>query len=325
MDKELLEKLKVITPEEQKILDGRSQIEKDIYMVSRTDIVDARRLLEKGRLIRVRTHTRFVHFPKHTHNYVEMIYVCSGSTRHIVNGAEITLNQGDLLLLNQKAAHEIYPARLEDISVNFIILPEFFDYVLKMLGREESPLRDFMIGSLKGENVTSGYLHFKTAGIVPVENLVENLIWTILNKQPNKRSVNQATMGLLFLQLMNYSDRMEPDLGDEGQEVVLAALRHIEEHYRDGTLFELARLLYFNESWLSREIKERTGKTYTELLQTKRMSQAAYLLNTTAMPVSEIAVAVGYDNSSYFYRIFQEKFGMTPAAYRKRGQVPDTL
>ena len=69
-------------------------------------------------------------------------------------------------------------------------------------------------------------------------------------------------------------------------------------------------------SSLSREIKHRTGKTYTELVQTKRLTQAAYLLRTTAMNVADIAMAVGYDNISYFHRIFQKKYGMTPKKYR---------
>ena len=68
--------------------------------------------------------------------------------------------------------------------------------------------------------------------------------------------------------------------------------------------------------WLSREIKKRIGKTYKELLQTKRMSQAAYLLTNTRIPVSDIIEKVGYDNYSYFYRRFKERYGVSPGEYR---------
>ena len=83
-----------------------------------------------------------------------------------------------------------------------------------------------------------------------------------------------------------------------------------------GELTELAEELHFDIYWLSKEIKKRTGKTYTELVQSKRLSQAAYLLRTTAMNVMDISMAVGYDNISYFHRIFQKKYGMTPRKYR---------
>ncbi len=316
MTAEILEKLQKITPEEQRILSGEKTIEKEIYMEENSNVIDATKLLEAGKLIQVRTHTRFVHFPEHTHNYVEMIYMCSGSTHHVINGEDVILKQGELLILNQNAVQEIYPAGERDVAVNFIILPEFFDYGLKMIEAEENQLRDFIVDCLRGNNNSAGYLHFKVADVLPVQNLLENLIWTIVNKQPNKRSINQATMGLLFLHLMNHMDKMETDAASEQQKLIIQVLSYVEEHYRNGELTELAEELHFDIYWLSKEIKKRTGKTYTELVQSKRLSQAAYLLRTTAMNVMDISMAVGYDNISYFHRIFQKKYGLTPRKYR---------
>ena len=98
----------------------------------------------------------------------------------------------------------------------------------------------------------------------------------------------------------------------------MTVLSYIEEHYRDGELSELAGELHYDLYWLSREIKRRTGATYTELVQEKRLSQAAYLLTNTAMSVMDIGLAVGYENMSYFHRIFQKKYGTTPRKYRVR-------
>ncbi len=316
MTEELLRELKKITPEEERILAGQQEIEKNIYMSAQTDVIDAKKLLEAGKMIQVRTHTRFVHFPKHSHNYIELIYMCSGSTHHVINGEDVILNQGELLFLNQQAIQEIYPAGEDDIAVNFIILPEFFDFGLKMMETEENLLRDFVIDCLRGESNGADFLHFKVADIVPVQNLLENLIWTIWNKQPNKRSINQVTMGLLFLQLMNYMDKLETNEGGEQQMLIISVLSYIEEHYRDGELAELAKNLHYDMYWLSKEIKKRTGKTYTDLVQAKRLNQAAYLLTTTSMSVMDVAMAVGYDNISYFHRIFQKKYGVTPRKYR---------
>lgn len=316
MNKQLLEQLKQITPEEQRILSGEYTIEKEIYMSKESDIIDAKKLLEAGKLIQIRTHTRFVKFPKHTHNYIEVVYMCSGSTHHVINGEDIILNQGELIFLNQKATQEIYPAGEDDIAVNFIILPEFFDYGLQMIGEENSLLREFIVDGLRSENETSGYLLFKVSEILPIQNLVENLIWTISNRQPNKRSINQATMGLLFIQLMNHMDRLQTDKGNESQKLMITVLSYIEDHYRDGELGSLAKELHYSQFWLSKEIKKRLGRTYTELVQIKRLNQAAYLLRTTTMSVMDISMAVGYDNISFFHRIFQKKYGTTPRKYR---------
>ena len=94
MNEELLNRLSVITDEEQVILEGKKEIEKQRYTDREAMVVDAEKMLEKGRLISVRPHTRFVHFPAHRHNYVEMIYVCSGSLRQIVNGEALVQKEG---------------------------------------------------------------------------------------------------------------------------------------------------------------------------------------------------------------------------------------
>lgn len=114
MELELLKYLEPITEEEQKYLDGKNSVEKDLYTSEKQFVIDSKKLLQKGRLIEIRPHTRFVHFPRHRHNYVEMVYMCKGQTQHIINGCEkLVLNEGDLLLMNQNAYHEILPALLQ--------------------------------------------------------------------------------------------------------------------------------------------------------------------------------------------------------------------
>lgn len=319
MNQYLIDELMKITEEERQILDGAAGIDKNLYQsdfTKSTYEVDAKKLLDSGKLITIRKHTRFVHFPAHTHNYVEIIYMCKGVTHHVINGTDVMLHQGELLFLNQNSIQEIYPAGEEDIAVNFIVLPEFFDHSLRMMESKTNPLRSFVVECMTGANQNAGYLHFKVADILPIQNLVENLIWTLMNHQQNKRSINQVTMGLLLLQLMSNVDAVETDAKSEDQKLVMTVLNYIEEHYKEGELTDLAEELHYDFFWLSKEIKKRTGQTYTELVQQKRLSQAEYLLKNTTMLVADVAAAVGYENISYFHRIFQKKYGVSPRKYR---------
>ena len=275
-------------------------------------------MLNKGKLIDIRTHTRFVHFPKHSHDYIEIIYMCSGKTTHIINGKEtVVLHEGDLLFLNRNAVHEILPAQENDIAVNFIVLPEFFDKTFEML-QDENVIRDFIVGTLQQNSTGTDYIYFKVADILPVQNLIENMIWSLVHKQGNIRNINQTTMGLLILQLTNYTDRIEGvNSRQYEQNMMFTVLRYIEENYKEGTLTELAELLNQSLAGLSRFIKKQSGMNFRQLLQQKRMNQASFLLTTTNLTVEEIILAVGYDNTSYFHRIFRERYGMTPKKYRK--------
>ena len=309
---EILEKLIPITDEERAILSGEG-VDKSIYTTHGGSVIRQKKLLTDGRLISVRTHTRFVHCPEHTHDFIEAVYMCAGQTTHVINGRELTLGEGELLFLGQGARQEILPAGEGDIAVNFIIQPRFFDKTLEMLGAEETPIKNFLLSSLFGED-NRGYLHFKAADVLPVQNLVENLIWTLTGSTSNRRNINQTTMGLLFMQLLNHTDTLSYVSRED--KAIMDILRYIEENYKDGSLAEAARLLHYDFFWLSHEIKNRTGKTYTEHLQEKRLSQAAFLLKNTALSVEDIAAAIGYENKSYFHRIFREKFGISPKKYR---------
>ena len=315
MDREILERLAAITEEERAILDGRGQIDRSLYMDGSRDQISGEKLLEKGKRISIRPHTRFVAFPEHTHDYVEMVYMCQGSTTHIVNGDRLRLETGELLMLGQNARQQIEPAGERDLAVNFIVQPAFFSATLPFLGEEETPLRRFIVSCLRGES-EAGYLLFHVADILPVQNLIENLLYTLLRDVHSKRGILQLTMGLLFVQLLEHTEALDVSAGE--QETVLSVLRYIEEEYQDGSLTEIAGRLHYEIPSLSRLIRQKTGKNYTQLLQEKRLSQAAWLLRNTEWKVDEVARAVGYENMTYFHRLFRERYGQSPKTMRDR-------
>jgi AraC-like DNA-binding protein/quercetin dioxygenase-like cupin family protein len=303
-----------VTAEEQAILDGSDSIDRELYMDGRDNTVNAQKLLAAGKRITIRPHTRFIHFPEHRHDYVEAVYMCAGESTHIVNGSTVLLRPGDLLFMSQSATHEILPTGMEDVAVNLIILPDFFTSVLAFLEEEETPLRRFLVDCLCGQSGDMGFLHFRSSGIRSIENLIENLLRILLETSPQRRKMSQMTMILLFLELMAHTEAL--DTPDREQATVFRVLSYIETHYAAGSLTELADLLHYDLYSLSREIKRKTGKTYTQLVQEKRLAQAAFLLKNTDRTVDQIAGAVGYENMGYFHRIFKETFGHSPRSYR---------
>ncbi len=314
MDETLLGQLQAVTQEEQAILDGRTTIDRDIYMQGMENTVNSRKLLSSGKLITVRPHTRFIDFPQHRHDYVEMVYMCQGETTHTVSGHQVRLKQGELLLLGKSATHAVFRAGEGDVAVNFIVLPDFFTTTLTAIGPEETPLRRFLVDCLCERSEGLDYLHFQVAQDKTVQNLVENLLFTLLRETPNRRKVSQMTMALLFMQLIASPEALQAS--DRQETAVLGLLQYIESHYRTGSLQEAAQQLHFDECWLSRQVKARSGKTFTQLMQDKRMAQAQFLLKNTDRNVSDISLAVGYENVSYFHRLFSKLYGMSPRQYR---------
>ncbi len=320
MIEKITDYLSVITDEENRILKEHKEIDKENYSSSREFVVDNRKLLEKGQLIEIRPHTRFAYFPKHRHNYVEMVYMCKGSTTHIINGNEkIVLAEGDLLFLNQHAIHEILPAAFTDLAVNFIILPEFFDRSLTMI-EQDNVLRHFLISALTGEMSGMDYLYFKAKDILPVENLIENMLWTLIEKKPHTDTIVSVTMGLILMNLSTFSEIPESG-GDYEHTVVFKVLKYIESNYKSGTLSEISGMLNLPEYTLSRLLKRFTGYNFKELLKQQKLQQAVFWLENSNMSIDNIIDSLGYSNSSFFYRSFKEKYGVSPGEYRNGNRM----
>ena len=318
MNRQLMDELRRITAEEQQILDGRSGVDKALYTHARDFTIDSRQMLRDGKLIDIRPHTRFVHFPEHRHNYVEIVFMCQGHLTHVIDRVNrVELEEGDLLFLNQFSSHEILPAGMEDIAVNFMVLPEFFDTAQEMLDKG-NVISQFLLSAMRREGGEGQYLHFKAAPLLPVQNLAENMIWSLLKRQPDRRRTNQFTMGLLFLELVNHGETLEAGGPSGGRDqAVMEALAYIQSNYRTASLTALANQMNLPDYALSKLIKTETGSTFKELLQQKRLHQAARLIRETDLPVSDVITLVGYDNTSYFYRVFREEFGLTPREYHQ--------
>lgn len=316
MQQALLDHLRKISEEEQRILDGITEVDKDLYTSGKDFTVDSRKMLEEGKLIAVRTHTRFIYFPAHRHNFIEVLYVCEGQLVNVIDDKQVIVKKGELLFLNQFTKHEILPAGENDIAINFMVLPEFFDVAYTMAGNN-NVLADFLVNVLRQDEERGEYLHFKVSEVLQIQNLLENIIYSIVTGKGDQSRIHQTTMGLIFLYLLDSVQYVEMRLPDQYENMIaMTTLDYIEQQYRTATLTDLCRELHLPMHLLSKMIKKSTGFNFKELLQRKRLNKAAELICDTDLPISDIIAAVGYENNSYFHRVFRERYHMTPRAFR---------
>ncbi len=320
MRSELIERLSRVSAEEREILNGEG-VDMTIYDRTGGTVLEPGRLLEGGRLFGIRTHTRFAPFPRHSHTYVEMVYQVTGSTRHIIDGAErLELRAGSLLLLGRGVEHEIMPAGREDVAVNFILVPAFFDNAAISIGGSNA-LSVFLKSNLGLSGSAGAYLVFDISGDAAVENLLENLVILELEgADPRRQELQRFTLELLLRHLSLRAEKLLiSGRRDREQAVALWALSRIEADVQ-CTLADLAREQGLTPSTLTRILKRRTGCTFTELLHTARFNRAVTLLAETDLSVADIAVRVGYENTAFFYRRFEKIYHCTPAQYRQNAK-----
>ena len=325
MQRELLEQLREITEEERRILNGDAEVDRDLYTSGSDFTIDSNKMLEEGKLIAIRTHTRFVHFPLHRHNYVEVLYVCEGTLTNIIDGKQVIVRKGELLFLNQFTHHEILAAGRSDIAINFMVLPEFFDVAYSMAGNN-NVLADFLVNVLRRDNQQGEYLHFKVSEVLQIQNLLENMIYSLVTGKGDQNRINQTTMGLIFLYLLESVQYAEMRLPNQYENMItMTTLDYIEQQYKTATLTELCEKLHLPMHMLSKMIRKNTGFNFKELLQRKRLNKSVELMCETDLPISDIIAAVGYENGSYFHRVFKERYGVTPRAFRVANKKNDKV
>lgn len=323
MNQDLLRRLQPLNHTERGIYSLLSREGRD-YATSRDlrepEWLAAEENLRRGSLVVPHRHPRFIRSGKHAHsrdygNPLEMVYVCAGLRTLCIGERMVEQQAGELLIMNQHVQHYDLPLGQGDIAFGFLLRPDFFIAPLGAVGNENSQLHQLLSGSLSGSGQAGRYMHFKVAELPQIQNLIENLLWNYMDGIDDK-NLNNMTMTLLFHMLFHFQDMAVSGCG--GEDLKAKVLQYVEEHYADGTLSELARLLSYDLHWLSSDIKRMTGSTYTQLQQSKRISQAKHLLAATDLTVAEIAKKVGYSNTSYFHRLFQQQVGCSPRDYKWR-------
>ena len=106
---------------------------------------------------------------------------------------------------------------------------------------------------------------------------------------------------------------------------ILPILSYIHKNYKTTSLSEVARLFYYEPAYLSKEIKKRTGKGYTDIVRGLRLDEAKRLLRNTELNMDKVAEQAGYRNEVHFFREFRSKVGGTPGAYRRNQKNTEYL
>ncbi len=111
-------------------------------------------------------------------------------------------------------------------------------------------------------------------------------------------------------------------LGSEAQRIVRQVMAFIHENYATCiTRQELAHRFGLSERHLNRCFREETGVALMTYLNRYRINQARALLEMQNQSITDIAISVGFSDSSYFGRVFRKETGVSPIAYR-RGERP---
>lgn len=103
----------------------------------------------------------------------------------------------------------------------------------------------------------------------------------------------------------------------KNQDIIKKAILYISEHFNTPlTLEDVASYVHLHPSYFSTLFKQVTGSSYKEYLNMVRIEESKRLLSGTDFSILNIAVAVGFEDQSYFSKVFKKYIGQTPKQFR---------
>lgn len=141
-------------------------------------------------------------------------------------------------------------------------------------------------------------------------------LWLNLQRPFYDKVESRGILFVLFSRFLTQASLKVEIYDSRIQKVV----RYIRSHIGEPLpLEELSSMAYMSKDHFIRKFKQAIGLTPVLYITTRRMEKAEVLLVTTTLSVKQIARELGYDNTSYFTRLFRKHFKLSPLMYRKGG------
>lgn len=239
----------------------------------------------------------------HTHDFYELFLVPQGSAVHVVNRQTQLLTEGSLVLIRPADEHRYEFLNNSGFEIINIGIP--MSVFLRLCGYLDVDRTQFDVPPVPPLRVLSGgVLRDAQRKLLENESIADPEI-----SYRHMLSVFPYLVGL-FLAIPEDANRLPPWLSE------LLDQMERPEHFIPG-LPHLLALANLSQEHLTRSFRRYLGVTPTEFVNAKRLGYAAELLLTQDLPILEVAARCGFNSPSHFYRLFTQRYGCPPKAFRE--------
>jgi len=254
--------------------------------------------------------------PQHGHTTLELAYVERGNIEHHIDGKTLILGPGDYFIVDYGATHSYRKLGTEKPMVrNLLFLPKFLDRSLEGEHSFDAVMNSYLL------RFCYRTLRTSPTGITfhDEDGRIGALVHSILKEYSQQdygylEFVRCAFVELLILTMRKIGKKEKtPEKSPEIQNMLI----YIHAHYHEKPeLTRLAQELGYSVPYLSGKFSREVGMGFAEYLQSIRLEQACRLLETTDLPISQVANQAGYENIKHFNELFKRKFCLTPREFR---------
>jgi len=265
----------------------------------------------------------------HRHEYIEVVYVISGTATHTVEDKSYTVKRGDLCFINVNTVHMFCENRKSPeplVVYDLMFTPQFFDRALTRGHGLEALGDSYLFRALpKGQPGKDASFEVSENLHSKFSELFNRMYDEYRSRSSGYMEIIRAYLLLVVVTAMRMhaaADRQ--NTGRSKEQLAQKVMGYIEENYRRPiTVQDLAESLYLTPDYLGRVFKEVTGQTISAQIQSVRIRNACRLLISTSRTVTDIAAACGFGDAKNFYSVFKKYMGMPPGDYRRKNMLEE--
>lgn len=280
-------------------------------------IFDDLELIPNDQNFNIVKHTRFVPVPLHVHNFVELNYVYSGTCTQVIDGKTVKLTQGQICLVDTDVPHSINNTSTEDIIINILVKRDYFIHQVSQENYDGGIVFDFVLNALSETQSHNQYIVFENSQDKKIKLIIEQILAEHLEPGIGSGKLIQNYISILFTMLVRIFNYQTNKQTTKSRSDVVLILQFIDQNYQKLTLDTLAHHFNYNSSYISTLIKKATGRTFSHLLIDLRLDRADSLIKNSDNSIRECAENAGFNNISFFYKKYQEKFHRLPSNISK--------
>ncbi|BBH20549.1 transcription regulator [Paenibacillus baekrokdamisoli] len=265
---------------------------------------------------------------EHGHEFVELVYVVRGKGLHIFEGSSYAVQAGDVFIINPGETHAYFVEPGDQLEIiNCLFMPSFIpDALLSELEITASMDYFYVHPFLKHDVRFNHRLNLHGQEAASVLTLLESMIREIGCGGLGHTTIIRLQMIELLVLLSRYYTLMQqhravPSPRQLDREMTARRIYgYLERNYEKKiTLQSLSLLFNSSTRQLNRLMREEYSRSVFEALHEIRMERAKHLLLETSEKVIVVATMVGYEDQSFFNRLFLRHVGCSPTQYRMTG------
>lgn len=257
----------------------------------------------------------FLEVSPHWHNEIELVIVKVGRCMIRVGSESFTVNAKDIVLILPGQIHSIYQYKDSDVQYENILFKK--DFLCTNTGDLCTyEFLDHIFSQKKGVPIhytpKLDYYSTLSSFISSIDLLSEN--------RPKYYQLKLKIIWLDFFYTLLLHSRNDQQIHSNSESLtrIKEILLYMHKHYNEDIVpATVAHEFNLSTSHFMRLIKQHTGLTFTQYLNSYRLSCSSKLLEEKKLTILEISEECGFSNISYFNRLFKKKYNLSPSTYRK--------